>query len=89
MIENAQAGTAERFNHVHMYHEHPNVRAMNWYVTHLWREDAGRAEPAPTPPQALENCQTKTYAPPTWPSFAKTGFVRDPSGGVTLDDISE
>lgn len=24
MIENAQAGTVERFNHVHMYHEHPN-----------------------------------------------------------------
>jgi hypothetical protein len=23
MIENAQAGTVERFNHVHMYHEHP------------------------------------------------------------------
>ena len=28
------------------------------------------------------------YAPPTWPSFAKTGFVREPSGGVFLDDIS-
>ena len=34
MIENAQSGTTERFNHVHMYHEHPNC-AMNWYVTHL------------------------------------------------------
>ena len=34
MVENAQSGTTERFNHVHMYHEHPNC-AMNWYVTHL------------------------------------------------------
>ena len=34
MIENAQAGDAERFNHVHMYHEHPAC-AMQWYVTHL------------------------------------------------------
>mgnify|MGYP003693591353 CR=1 FL=1 len=34
MIENAQAGTAERFNHVHMYHEHPNC-AMDWYAQHL------------------------------------------------------
>src|SRR5712671_7516168 len=34
MIENAQSGTTERFNHVHMYHEHPRC-AMEWYVTHL------------------------------------------------------
>jgi hypothetical protein len=87
MIENAQAGQTERFNHVHMYHEHPNC-AMNWYVTHLGaRMPAGRGGTgAPVP--ALENCQTKLYAPPTWPSFAKTGFVRDPAGGVSFDDIS-
>ena len=34
MIENAQAGQVERFNHIHMYHEHP-LCAMQWYVTHL------------------------------------------------------
>lgn len=34
MIENAQSGTVERFNHVHMYHEHPNC-AADWYVEHL------------------------------------------------------
>ena len=28
------------------------------------------------------------YAPTTWPSLAKTGFVREPSGGVMVDDIS-
>jgi hypothetical protein len=86
MIENAQAGTTERFNHVHMYHEHPNC-AMNWYVTHLGAKMPAR-QGAVTPTPALENCQTKTYAPPTWPSFAKTGFVRDPAGGVQIDDIS-
>ena len=32
--------------------------------------------------------QDDAYAPPTWPSFAKTGFVRDPAGGVNIDDIS-
>ena len=86
MVENAQSGTTERFNHVHMYHEHPNC-AMNWYVTHLGAKmPARQGAPAPTP--AIENCQTKTYAPPTWPSFAKTGFVRDPAGGVLIDDIS-
>ena len=86
MIENAQAGDVERFNHVHMYHEHPNC-AMNWYVTHLGAKmPARQGQPAPTPPK--ENCETKLYAPPTWPSFAKTGFVRDPAGGVLIDDIS-
>jgi hypothetical protein len=88
MIENAQAGTTERFNHVHMYHEHP-VCAMQWYVEHLGAKmpqgRGGRGAPAADP---AADCHTKAYAPPTWPSFAKTGFVRDPAGGVNFDDIS-
>jgi hypothetical protein len=95
MIENAQAGTTERFNHVHMYHEHPRC-AMEWYVTHLGATmPAGRGGTPPAGPAAGDpstasgqDCHTRTYAPPTWPSFAKTGFVRDPAGGVLLDDIS-
>ena len=87
MIENAQSGTTERFNHVHMYHEHPRC-AMEWYVTHLGAKmPAGRGGAA-APAQPAGDCHTRTYAPPTWPSFAKTGFVRDPAGGVTFDDIS-
>ena len=95
MIENAQAGTTERFNHVHMYHEHPRC-AMEWYVTHLGaRMPQGRggrggesSGPAAGRPSTSTDCKTTAYAPPTWPSFAKTGFVRDPSGGVNFDDIS-
>lgn len=92
MIENAQGGQAERFNHVHMYHEHPDC-AMQWYMTHLGAvrpQGRGRGGPAPAAPAAPSggDCKTLLYAPPTWPSFAKTGFVRDPSGGVTVDDIS-
>ena len=85
MIENAQAGQVERFNHVHMYHEHPRC-AMQWYATHLGAAlPQGRGgAPAPSPGA---DCK-QLYAPPTWPSFAKTGFVRDPSGGVQFDDIS-
>ena len=86
MIENAQSGTTERFNHVHMYHEHPRC-AMDWYVTHLGaRMPQGRGGAAA--PAEGGDCHTKLYAPPTWPSFAKTGFVRDPAGGVNIDDIS-
>ena len=98
MIENAQAGTAERFNHVHMYHEHPRC-AMEWYAEHLGarmpqgrgagpgRGDAAAAGPVPGTSADCKNPRT-VYAPPTWPSFAKTGFVRDPAGGVNFDDIS-
>jgi hypothetical protein len=86
MIENAQAGTTERFNHVHMYHEHPRC-AMEWYEAHLGATvPRGRGGAAPPPDSG--DCHTKAYAPPTWPSFAKTGFVRDPAGGVLFDDIS-
>ena len=77
-------GTAERFNHVHMYHEHPNC-AMEWYVTHLGAQrPQGRGRGQAPPPPGGGDCKTLWYAPPTWPSFAKTGFVREPSGGVTL-----
>jgi Glyoxalase/Bleomycin resistance protein/Dioxygenase superfamily len=89
LIENAQAGTTERFNHVHMYHEHPNC-AMQWYATHLGAvrpQGRGGAAAAPAP-AADGDCRTRFYAPPTWPSFAKTGFVREPSGSVQVDDIS-
>lgn len=84
MIENAQAGTTERFNHVHMYHEHPRC-AMLWYSRHLGAaipQGRGGGEPITD-----ANCK-QLYAPPTWPSFSKTGFVRDPAGGVSFDDIS-
>jgi hypothetical protein len=86
LIENAQAGQVERFNHIHMYHEHP-LCAMQWYVSHLGAtipQGRGGAAAAPT----IENCK-QPYAPPTWPSFFKfPGFVRDPSGAVFFDDIS-
>jgi glyoxalase/bleomycin resistance protein/dioxygenase superfamily protein len=85
MIENAQAGTVERFNHIHMYHEHP-ICAMQWYITHLGATlPQGRGgAPGTLPPGECK----QLYAPPTWPSFAKTGFVRDPAGAVFFDDIS-
>jgi hypothetical protein len=98
MIENAQSGNAERFNHVHMYHEHPSC-AMQWYATHLGaqmpqgRGSAGRggaaAAASPTPATSPDCTNPRTvYSPPTFPSFAKGGFVREPSGGVLIDDIS-
>lgn len=90
LIENAQAGQVERFNHIHMYHEHP-LCAMQWYVKHLGAtlpRGAGGAAQAPAPTPATGDCR-QPYAPPTWPSFFRfPGFVRDPSGAVFFDDIS-
>ncbi|OFW14337.1 MAG: hypothetical protein A3F70_17060 [Acidobacteria bacterium RIFCSPLOWO2_12_FULL_67_14] len=81
MVENAQAGQVERFNHIHMYHEHPRC-AMQWYARHLGaRLPQGAGD-------GSGECR-QPYAPPTWPSFFRfPGFVRDPSGGVFFDDIS-
>ena len=82
LIENAQAGTVERFNHIHMYHEYP-LCAIEWYVTYL---GATMPQRNPTVPSAAD-CK-QPYAPPTWPSFFKfPGFVREPSGSVKFDDI--
>jgi hypothetical protein len=86
MIENAQSGQVERFNHVHMYHEYP-LCAIQWYVTHLGAtspQGSGGVPVAPT----TGNCK-QLYGPPTWPSFFKfPGFVREPSGSVLFDDIN-
>jgi catechol 2,3-dioxygenase-like lactoylglutathione lyase family enzyme len=83
LIENAQAGQVERFNHIHMYHEHP-LCAVQWYVTHLGASLPQGSVAAP----ATGDCK-QPYAAPTWPSFFKfPGFVRDPSGSVLFDDIS-
>jgi hypothetical protein len=86
MIENAQEGTVERFNHVHMYHEHP-LCAIRWYAIHL-----GATNPRGTggAPVVMDNGDCKRlYSPPTWPSFFKfPGFVREPSGSVLFDDIN-
>jgi hypothetical protein len=86
LIENAQAGQVERFNHIHMYHEHPRC-AVQWYVNHLGA--ALPQSPAGAPAAAAPADCKQPYAPPTWPSFFKfPGFVREPSGGVQFDDIS-
>jgi hypothetical protein len=81
LVENAQAGQVEHFNHIHMYHEHP-LCAIQWYMRHLGAKLPPNARPS------TGDCR-QPYSPPTWPSFFKfPGFVREPSGAVFFDDIS-
>ena len=84
MIENAQGapGEPERFNHVHMFHEHP-LCAMQWYVAHM-----GATIPANVAVAAAGSDCKQRYSAPTWPSFYQfPGFVREPGGNVRFDDI--
>src|SRR5258708_19912429 len=78
MIENAQAGTTERFNHVHMYHEHPRC-AMEWYVTHLGAKmPAGRGGQGPPPHAPAREFPPKTPWPPPRPPLSPTPSLRPP-----------
>jgi hypothetical protein len=86
MIENAQSGQVERFNHVHMYHEHPQC-AMIWYITHLGATLPPGPGGAPGVLPTAADCR-RPYSPPTFPSFAKSGFVREPRGSVMFGDIN-
>src|SRR5207253_3338584 len=56
-----------------------------WYAQHL---GAKLPQGSGVTAMPIGDCRTTAYAPPTWPSFAKTGFVREPSGAVNFDDIS-
>ena len=89
MIENAQSGTTERFNHVHMYHEHPSLRdgvvrrrtSARARRRGVAEQAAALRRPGRLPGTSADCSNPKTvYSPPTFPSFAKGGFVRDPSG---------
>lgn len=88
MIENSSspASNAERFGHMHMYHEYP-ICAVEWYVKHLGAKVRPARDEAASAPAAGGDCR-KPYGPTTWPSPFKTGFVRDPNGAVLFDDIA-
>ena len=76
----------ERFNHVHMYHEHP-LCAVRWYVEHLGAQLPQGRGGAPPARRRRGDASSPTLRRPG-PRFQVPGFVREPSGGVNFDDIS-
>ncbi|HEY1241221.1 MAG TPA: hypothetical protein VGF16_11735 [Bryobacteraceae bacterium] len=70
---------AERFNHVHMYHEDPFC-AQIWYQTHL--------EATARPQRTAANCKVDRGSDKSWPALEKDGMYRVPRADVLFDDVS-
>lgn len=70
---------AERFNHVHMYHEDPFC-AQLWYQTHL--EATARTQ------HTAANCKVDRGSDKSWPALEKDGMYRVPRADVLFGDVS-
>jgi len=74
---------AERFNHVHLYQEHPFC-AQLWYRRHLNATvPQGRGEP-----RTEADCQVPRGADKTWPALDADGMYRTPSAGVVFGTVA-
>ena len=74
---------SERFNHVHMWHEHPFC-ALLWYKTHLNAPvRAGFSDTDLTE----TNCQVPRGEDQTWPALNREGMFRTPRAGVEFGDV--
>ena len=74
---------AERFNHVHMWHEQPFC-ALLWYKRHL---NAPVRAGFPNTDLTEDNCRVPRGADRTWPALNQEGMFRTPRAGVELDDV--
>src|SRR5262249_26782645 len=85
LVEYAGNHPAERFNHVHLYHEDPFC-AQLWYMKHLNASVfAGR-----TSPTALTEttCQVPRGPDRTFPALDRDGMFRTPSAAVVFGDVA-
>ncbi|MGD0107399.1 MAG: VOC family protein [Rhodopila sp.] len=83
LIEFAGNHPAERFNHVHMWQEHP-FRALLWYQEHL----NAPVRPGFSATALTEaDCQVVRGADRTWPALKREGMFRTPRAGVEFGDV--
>ena len=73
----------ERFNHVHMWHEHPFC-ALLWYKKHL---NAPVRAGFPDTDLTETNCRVPRGADRTWPALNREGMFRTPRAGVEFGDV--
>ncbi len=74
---------AERFNHVHMWHEQPFC-ALLWYKKHL---NAPVRAGFPDTELSEDNCRVERGADRTWPALNREGMFRTPRAGVEFGDV--
>ena len=78
---------AERFNHVHMYHEDPAC-AQLWYQKHLNAPIPQGRRGAAAEPRTEANCKVPRGADKTWPALEVDGMYRTPSTAIVFGDVS-
>jgi len=85
LVEFAGNHPAERFNHVHLYHEDPFC-AQLWYQRHLGAQvPAGRTPPAPV---TEVTCRVPRGPDRTFPALDRDGMFRTPSAAVAFGDVT-
>jgi catechol 2,3-dioxygenase-like lactoylglutathione lyase family enzyme len=79
---------AERFNHVHMYHEEPFCSQL-WYQRHLNVPiPQGRRGGAPAEPRTEANCKVPRGPDKTFPALDVDGMYRAPQIPLLFGDVS-
>jgi catechol 2,3-dioxygenase-like lactoylglutathione lyase family enzyme len=85
LVEYAGNHPAERFNHVHMFHDDPFC-AQLWYVNHLNAlVVAGRTSPTPV---TEATCRVPRGPERSWPALERQGMFRAPSAAVVFGDVA-
>ena len=85
LVEYAGNHPAERFNHVHFFHDDPFC-AQLWYQTHLNAPVfAGRTSEAPL---TDATCAVPRGPDRSWPALERQGMFRSPSAAVVFGDVA-
>jgi hypothetical protein len=85
LVEYSGNQPKERFNHVHMWQEHPFC-AQLWYRLHLNAPSMPGRESAT--PLTEQNCQVPRGADRTWPSLTREGMYRSPRAAVMFSNVA-
>jgi catechol 2,3-dioxygenase-like lactoylglutathione lyase family enzyme len=85
LVEYAGNYPVERFNHVHLYHEHP-LCAQLWYEKHLGAAPLPARTSGPTFTE--DTCKVARGADRTWPALSREGMFRAPRAGVAFGDVT-
>ena len=83
LVEFAGDYPVERFNHVHLWQEHP-LCAQLWYQKHL--NAPARASFGEVPVTEAD-CRVPRGADRTWPALKQEGMYRTPRAGVEFGDV--